>query len=147
MGLRPPSLLKWKTERVGLPENNHVFKDLDFLSMSAFLIKYPLNTRKPCYSSFPQIICLLYICKDCQLLFFFLEVWQNRDLGERKTDTIQRNPPPITKKSRPVSSVYANHPPLSQCIVLQNHYLCYWYYSEEAQYRWIKCKLRFLAQK
>lgn len=80
----------------------HVLRDLDFLGLSAFLIKHLLNMRKPCYSSLPQITGLLYICKDCQLLFLFLEIWQNRDLGERKTDTVWRNPPPLTKKPRAV---------------------------------------------
>ena len=63
-------------------------------------------------------------------------------------DAIQGNLPPVTEEVRGVSSVprlSTNLPPLPQFTLVHSHYL-YYRYSEEALRRWIKCKLRFLAQ-
>lgn len=61
-----------------------VFQDLDFLGMSALLMKYLLSMRKLYYSSFPQTVCLFYTCKDCPLLFLFWNFDKTEALVKRK---------------------------------------------------------------
>ena len=105
--------------------------------------------RKPCDSSFPQIVCLLYICKDCQLLFLF---WRfDKTEASEKGRWILFKEIHLLKQRRPelrsqcpsaVSHLSTNHPPLPQSPLVPNHYL-YYRYSEEALQRRRKCNLRY----